>query len=86
MFIPVAGRSKAGACRRSLVGFAGSIPHPYPSPEHVCLCFVSVVCCQVEVSAMGRSLDQSSHTECGVSGCDREGLIMRLWSSGAVAT
>jgi hypothetical protein len=30
------------------------------------------VCCQVEVSAMGRSPVQSSPTECGVSECDRE--------------
>ena len=28
---------------------------------------VSVVCCQVEVSASGRSLVQRSPTECGVS-------------------
>ena len=32
--------------------------------------FVSVVCCQVEVSASGRSLVQRSPTECGVSVCD----------------
>ena len=86
MFIPVAGRSKAGVCGRSLFGFAGSIPHPSPSPGHGCLCLVSVVCSQVEVSAMGRSLSQRSHTDCGVSGCDREGLIMRLWTRGTVAT
>ena len=36
-----------------------------------CLSTVSVVCCQVEVSATGRSLVQRSHTECGVSECDR---------------
>jgi hypothetical protein len=29
------------------------------------------VCCQVEVSAMGRSLVQRSPTECGVFECDR---------------
>jgi hypothetical protein len=34
---------------------------------------VSVVCCQIEVSATGRSLVQRSPTECGVSNrCDRE--------------
>jgi hypothetical protein len=34
---------------------------------------VCVVCCQVEVSATGRSLVQRSPTECGVSQvCDRE--------------
>ena len=31
--------------------------------------WVSVVCCQVEVSATGRSLVQRSRTECGVSAC-----------------
>jgi len=30
------------------------------------------VCCNVEVSATGRSLVQRSTTECGVSECDRE--------------
>jgi hypothetical protein len=34
---------------------------------HGCLSVVSVVCCQVEVSATGRSLVQRSHTECSVS-------------------
>ena len=34
---------------------------------HVCLPVVSVVCCQVEVSAMSRSLVQRSPTDCGVS-------------------
>jgi hypothetical protein len=33
---------------------------------------VSVVCCQVEVSATGWSLVQRSPTDCGVSECDRE--------------
>jgi hypothetical protein len=31
---------------------------------HGCLWLVNVVCCQVEVSATGRSLVQSSRTEC----------------------
>ena len=31
---------------------------------------MSVVCCQVEVSATGRVLVQRSLTECGVSVCD----------------
>jgi hypothetical protein len=40
---------------------------------HGCLSLVSVVCCQVEVSATGWSLVQRSPTECGVSNvCDRE--------------
>jgi len=45
------------------------IPH-----GHGCLSLVSVVCCQVEVPATG--------TECGLSACDREALIMgRPWST-----
>jgi hypothetical protein len=40
---------------------------------HGSLSLVSVVCCQVEVSATGWSLVQRSPTECGVSTkCDRE--------------
>jgi hypothetical protein len=50
---------------------------------HVCLSVVSVVCCQVEVSATGRSLVQSCPTEHGVSECDREATIMRRpWPTG----
>jgi hypothetical protein len=37
-----------------------------------CLSLVSVVFCQVEVSATSWSLVQRSPTECGVSECDRE--------------
>jgi len=33
---------------------------------------VSVVCCQVEVCASGRSRAQRSSTECGVSECDHD--------------
>jgi hypothetical protein len=39
--------------------------------------FLSVVCCQVEVSATGRSLVRRSPTECGVPECDREASTMR---------
>ena len=38
---------------------------------------MSVVCCQVEVSASGWSLVQRSPTECGVSECDHLSSIMR---------
>jgi hypothetical protein len=38
---------------------------------------VSVVCCQVEVSATGWSLVQRSPTEYGVSECNREASTMR---------
>jgi hypothetical protein len=44
------------------------------------LSFVSVVCCQVEVSAWGWSPVQRSPTVCGVSECDSEASIMwRPW-------
>jgi hypothetical protein len=40
---------------------------------HGCLSLVSVVCCQVEVSATSWSLVQRSPTDCGVSNvCDHE--------------
>jgi hypothetical protein len=42
-----------------------------------CLSFVSVMFCQVEVSATGWSLVHRSPTECGVSDCDREAYITR---------
>jgi hypothetical protein len=45
--------------------------------QHGCLSTVSVVCCQVQVSATGRSLVQRSPTECGVSECDHETSTMR---------
>ena len=37
-----------------------------PTGGHGCLSVVSVVCCQVEVSATSRSLVQKSPTDCGV--------------------
>jgi hypothetical protein len=48
-----------------------------PAGGHGCLSVVSVVWCQVEVSASGRSLVQRNATECDVSECDREASIMR---------
>jgi len=52
---------------------------------YVCLSVVRVVCCQVEVSATGRSLVQRSPTECGVSKCDREASpTRRSWPTGDV--
>jgi hypothetical protein len=73
MPIPVAVRSKAWVCGRSLVGIAGS----NPARGHGCLSLVSVVCCQVDVSVTCRSLVQRSPTECGVSECDREFSVIR---------
>jgi hypothetical protein len=46
-------------------------------PGHGWVSLVSVVCCQVQVSASGRSPVQRSPTECGVSECNREASIMR---------
>jgi hypothetical protein len=41
---------------------------------------MGVVCCHVEVSALGWSLVQGSPTECSMSECDGEALIMgKLW-------
>ena len=40
-----------------------------PTGGHGCLSVVSIVCCQVEVSAKGRSLVQRSPTDCGASLC-----------------
>ena len=53
---------KAWVCGRSHAEIAGS---------NGCLSVVSVVCCQVEVSATGRSLVQRSPIGCVVSGCER---------------
>ena len=48
---------------------------------------VSVVCCQVAVSASCRSLFQRSPTDCGVPECDREASIMRRpWPTGGCCT
>jgi hypothetical protein len=71
--IPVAVRSKAWACGLSLAGIMGS----NPAWGHGYLSLVSVVCCQVEVSATSWSLVQRSPTECGVSKCDGEVSKMR---------
>jgi hypothetical protein len=66
--IPVAVRSKTWVCGRSLTVIVGS----NPAGGHGCLSVVSVVCCQVEVSATGWSLVQRSPTDCDVSECDHE--------------
>jgi hypothetical protein len=69
---PVGTRSKARVCGRSLAVIAGSNP-----TGSICMYIVSVVCCQVEVSASGWSLVQLIPTECGVPECDREAWIIR---------
>jgi hypothetical protein len=60
--IPVAAPSEAWACGRLFAGFVSSNP---AGGMEVCL-FLSVVCCQVQVYATGRSLVQRSPTGCGV--------------------
>ena len=81
--IPVAARSKAWVCSRSLTGIAVS----NSARGHGCLSVVSVVCCQVEVSAMDRSLVQRSPTDCGVSEDDSEGSITRrTWNTRVCCT
>jgi hypothetical protein len=70
--IPAAARSKAWVCGRSLAGIVGSNP-----TGGMDVCLVSVVCCQVEVSATRWSLVQGRPTECGVSACHREASTMR---------
>ena len=57
--VPVAARSKAWVCGRSPAEIVGL----NLAGGHGCLSVVSVVCCQVEVSAMGRSVFQRSPTE-----------------------
>jgi hypothetical protein len=48
--VPMAARSKAWVCGRSLAGIVGSNSRPWDMDD--CL-LLSVVCCQVEVSATG---------------------------------
>jgi hypothetical protein len=59
--VPVAERSKARVCGRSLAAISGSNTAEGMN--------VSFECCQVESSATGRSLFQRNPTDCGVSFC-----------------
>ena len=64
----MAARCKTWVYCSSLTGIASSNP---PWGMDVCpLCFV--VCCELEISATGRSLVQRSPTECVVPERDRE--------------
>jgi hypothetical protein len=53
---------RRGSAAARFPGLRGRIP-----PVQACLSVVSVVCCQVEVSATDRSFIQRSAAECGVS-------------------
>ena len=77
MPISMATLSKAWFCCLSLVGIAGSNT---AEGTDVCLLWV-LVCCQVEVSATGRSLVQRSRTEC-VGVC--VSLIVIRWYSNSL--
>jgi hypothetical protein len=61
----MAARSKAWVCGRSSAGIVGS----NPTGAMDGLSVVSVVCCQVEVSATRSSLVKRSPTDCGASLC-----------------
>ena len=76
-------RSKAWVCGRTVAGITGSTaPGTWKS-----VFFVSVVCCEVEVSASGWSLVQRSPIECGVSECDRQASITRKpWTTRGCCT
>jgi len=65
MPVRLAARSKAWVCDRSPAEIVGS----NPTGGRGCLSVVSVVCCQVEVSASSWSLVQRSPTDCGASLC-----------------
>jgi hypothetical protein len=67
-----------------VVRFAGITGSNTAGGGHGCLCVVNVVCCQAQVSALGWSLVQRSPTERGVSKCDCEASVMRLWPTGPV--
>ena len=78
----MAARYKTWVCGSSLAGSAGS------NQVGVGGAWMSVSCesrcCQVEVSATGRSLVQRSPTECGVSECDRGISYSRPWPARGV--
>jgi len=66
---------RRGSAAARMLGLWFRIP-----PGHGCLSVASVVCCQVEIFATGRSLAQRSSTE-----FDREASIVRgPWPMGAV--
>jgi hypothetical protein len=66
----VATLSKASVCGCSLAGIVDS------NPAGACLSLVSAVYCEVEVSALGQSLDYKNPTDCGVSECGLETSTM----------
>ena len=67
----VAERCKGGSVVARLLGLRVRIP------PGVLMLFVKGVCCQVEVSATGRSRIQRSPTDCGMSLCVIQGNSKR---------
>ena len=63
---------RRGSAAARLLGLRVRIP-----PGHGCLSLVSVMCCQVDVSASGWSLVHRSPNECGASECGLETTTMR---------
>ena len=74
----MAARSKDYVCGRSPAEIVASNP-----TRGMDVSVVSVVCCQVEISATSWSLVQRSPTHCGASQCDLETSWMRRpWPTG----
>jgi len=64
------GLNYAGPSGRAVCGLSpAEIVGSNPTGGHGCLSVVSVVCCQVEVSATSSSLVQRSPTDCAASLC-----------------
>jgi len=63
-----------GLCRGSAASRLLGLRFRIPPEAWTCVC---CDCCEVEVSAMGRSLGRSSPPECGVSECACEASITR---------
>ena len=61
-----------GLRRRSAAARLLGLRVRIPPVAWMFVCLVSVVCCQVEVSATSLSLVQRSPTDCGASVCDLE--------------
>jgi hypothetical protein len=62
---------RSGSAAASLPGLRVRIP------TGAGMSIVGVVCCQIGVSATGRSLVQRSPTDCSVSNCDRRNSTIR---------
>ena len=76
--IPVVTVSRMWVWGHLLAGIAGS----NPTGGIDVFCHVTLMCYQVEVSALGWSPVQRNPTECGVSQCDHEASNMsRPWST-----